>query len=135
MQQQQSQLTPAQVQQQIQMQQQNILWNQKQQELTNTWNRENATQQQKIAHTQFMVEHIATPMMIVSLALILALVAAYVAKIRNAASIEVNRDDNANQAELKKLETAADVQKNRDDNEADVREARCLLEKRDEDAA
>lgn len=133
-QQQQPQLTPAQIQQQIQMQQQNILWNQKQQEIANTWNRQNTTQQQRIAHAQFMVEHIATPILIVAVFVIVALLLAYVVRTKNAGRLKANQDDNANELELKKAELAADIEKNKQDNASEVRWATFLRDKLEEKA-
>lgn len=88
-------LTDAQIQQQLQAQQENTRWAQKQQELQNTFNRQEQLQAQAMAREQFLVEHLAGPLIILALIVAVAISTVYLVRRAIAADIEKNRDDNA----------------------------------------
>lgn len=92
---------------QVQAQIENLHWNEKQQEIANTWQRQTTEHTQAIQHQEYMVDHLATPLAGVTSVLIAAVTAVI----------------------LVRRHIAADIQKNRDDNDADVRYADHLISK------
>jgi len=125
----------AQVQQQLQAQIDNLHWSQKQNELSASFNRQQAAQQLHIEHEHFMVEHLAQPIMAICVFALIAAVVVYLARKSIAAGLEKSRVCTAAGVEKHRMTIDADVQKNRDDNAADVQEARRTLEDQDDTAA
>lgn len=97
--------------QQVQAQIENMHWQQKEQTIANSFQREYQTRQISIEHEHYMVDHLTTPFEILGTVAMIGFVF----------------------FRCFKVGTAANVEKNHDDNQSDVVEARKVLEARDKD--
>lgn len=95
MQQQTTVVCPKPTDQQVQAQIENMHWQQKENSLTNEFNRQNTLQVQRTQHQQFMVDHLAQPITFVFVAAIIALTVWFLVRESIRAGIQKNRDDNA----------------------------------------
>jgi hypothetical protein len=91
----QQQLSPELQAKQLQANIDNLHWSQKQSELSQAFNQQQATQHMAIEHQQFMVDHLATPIAAVVVMVVIAFLVSYCFRSSLAADIEKNRDDNA----------------------------------------
>lgn len=92
---------------QVQANIENMRWQEKQQEIAGVWERQYRTQQAATEHEHYMVDHLATPIVMICVAVILAFVAMYISR----------------------LHAQTDIAKNHDDNQSDVRRAQEILHK------
>ena len=78
-------------------------WQQKQQEQANLWNQQQQQRQQGMAHTEYIVDHVAIPASLCFSVVIAAITIIYLVRKSIASSIIKNRDDNAANVEEAKI--------------------------------